>query len=279
MQGVGYGVIMPLYSVVHLLTSPTAVPNPATLAKQIQTLENPGLSTLPGSIIIGYILPAVLMSLPIFPPKVHQYLVVVWQLFPIWVVSLQYILGLCYKYYSANPQYKRRWESGHTHSSELMMLHRAYVFAFTISTLTHMASILIVVSAKYFPSLFSPLASGSFSFVDVFLPPNFHSHAQIKDMVQGAHNLFQYDQYVGSTASIVWAVTLHYNSPGQSLTKRQWLWLAFEIWGVSMVSGPAAAFVTLMWNRDERIIEADEQVKDHTGGKSSQQGEHEFKLD
>ena len=31
-------------------------------------------------------------------------------------------------------------------------------------------------------------------------------------MATGIQNFFQYDQYVGSTAALVWAVTLHCNS-------------------------------------------------------------------
>jgi hypothetical protein len=40
------------------------------------------------------------------------------------------------------------------------------------------------------------------------------------------------------------------------------LWLAAEIFGVSVIAGPTGALITLMWNRDQHVIEADEQLKD-----------------
>jgi len=76
-------------------------------------------------------------------------------------------------------------------------------------------------------------------------------------MAQGAQNFLQYDQYIGSTAAITWAIALHYNSTGGSMSTHRWAWLVLEVWCVSWISGPAGALVTLMWNRDERIIEDD----------------------
>lgn len=249
MQGVGYGIIMPLYGAIHLLISPTAVSEPSKLPQQVQTLEDPGLYTLPWSTVVGYILPSILMSLPIFSPVTHQYLVAAWQFFPLWVFFLQLFFGWAHRYLNTETRPKPHWTPGHSHATELMALHRAYIFAFTTSTLTQLSSILLVACFKTTPR---PM-----SYRKIFLPPNFRSRAQIKDMVQGAHNFLQYDQYVGSLAAVTWAAMLHYNTRGRSLTKRQWLWLAFEICGVSIISGPAGALVTLMWNRDEYVMEAD----------------------
>ncbi len=85
----------------------------------------------------------------------------------------------------------------------------------------------------------------------------------MKDMVQGALTVLQYDQYVGSAAAIVWAAALHYMSRGRSVTIQEWLWLAFKILGFSLMAGPGGAFIIMMLERDERLLQ------DGTQGTSS----------
>ncbi len=41
------------------------------------------------------------------------------------------------------------------------------------------------------------------------------------------------------------------------MTRRYWTWLLGEILGIVLIAGPAVALVSLMWNRDERIIDDD----------------------
>jgi len=74
------------------------------------------------------------------------------------------------------------------------------------------------------------------------------------NMAIGILNFFQYDQYVGSTAAIVWAATLWVKARKQAMSLKNWLWLAGEIFGISILAGPGAAFVYLLWNRDELIL-------------------------
>lgn len=40
----------------------------------------------------------------------------------------------------------------------------------------------------------------------------------------------------------------------QALSLKIWLWLTGEIFGISIIAGPGAAFVSLIWNRDELIL-------------------------
>ena len=93
-------------------------------------------------------------------------------------------------------------------------LRRVYLFAFVVVALTHWMTILLIASTKLLESFSSFLGTEAASYRQVFLPPYFRSTGQIQDMVQGAHSFFQYDQYVSSSAAIVWAVTLHCNARG-----------------------------------------------------------------
>ena len=73
-------------------------------------------------------------------------------------------------------------------------------------------------------------------------------------MAAGIQNFFQYDQYAGSTAAIVWASTLWIIARKEAMTLNKWLWLAGEIFGISIVAGSGAAWMSLIWNRDELIL-------------------------
>jgi hypothetical protein len=77
------------------------------------------------------------------------------------------------------------------------------------------------------------------------------------NMAVGILNFFQYDQYVGSTAAIVWAVALRIKARKQAMSLESWLWLAGEIFGIAFVTGPGTALVSLVWNRDEMVLNDD----------------------
>ena len=133
---------------------------------------------------------------------------------------------------------------------EMKAIHSAYIFAFGISAATHLTTFGIFGARQLFPSIFS----SELNFGDVLLPPMFYSRAHMKNMAIGIQKFFQYDQYVGSTAALVWAVTLHCNSRKEKMTWRLWMWLSARIVGATMISGPGGALALLMWNRDMRVI-------------------------
>ena len=76
-------------------------------------------------------------------------------------------------------------------------------------------------------------------------------------MARGAHVFFQYDQYAGSIAAVIWATTLRYNVSNRSLSARQWLEIAVEMVVCSAVAGPTGALVMLLWQRDIQAMEAE----------------------
>ncbi|KAF7947450.1 hypothetical protein EAE96_008538 [Botrytis aclada] len=95
MQILGYGFIMPIYTSVHLSTSPTAIPEnkPKHPASAIRIRQNTPLTTLPTSIAIGYILPTILMALPFNSTVTKQWFGGLWQGFPVWIVVVQGLGG------------------------------------------------------------------------------------------------------------------------------------------------------------------------------------------
>ena len=249
---------MPLYAITHLMNSATAITVSPALANAVRTQDPIMVKSLVPSIIIGYILPSILMTIPLSSPVIHQWFAGVWQGFPVWITLLSYAIGLQRR--GLSRALGKDGESCDNEVStvgdrirEAKILHETYIFAFAVSASTHLATFGIIVSSNFFPSLFSP----SLNFRDVFVPPVFYSRAPMKNMAIGIQNFFQYDQYVGSAAAIIWAIKLHCNSRTSPLTLKHWIWLVGEVLVVGLIAGPSGALVSLMWNRDERILNDD----------------------
>ena len=258
MQGLGYGFVMPLYAICHLLISPTATPANPVLAHALFMRDVLFVKTLVPSIILGYILPSILMAIPTFSPILHQWLGGLWQGFPVWITLLQYVwkfrkLGFGPTTRGDDPPLNGERNTASDRIEEMNAVRSAYVFAFGVSAATHLTTFGVFGARQIFPSLFSP----ELNFGDVFLPPMFYSRAHMKNMAIGIQNFFQYDQYVGSTAALVWVMTLHCKSRKDKMTWRRWMWLLVEILEAAMIAGPGGALVSLMWNRDMRVISDD----------------------
>ena len=244
---------MPLYGIIHLLTSPTAAKVGPQLAKSIHVRNLPFIDALVPSTIVGYILPTVLMALPIFSSTLHQWLGGFWQGFPVWVNLLQHIISYVRSKVQGNEavvtngRIPNRADSIH----EMEVLYKSYVFAFGVAATTHITTFGILITRRLFPSLLP----SSLNIRDVFIPPPFYSREPMRDMATAIQNFFQYDQYVGSTAALAWAAALHCNCRKSPMTPNDWLWLFGEICGVGLVAGPAGALVSLLWNRDERVLD------------------------
>jgi hypothetical protein len=216
MQNIGYGIIMPVHCPTDLLISPTASSEPSQLRESVRPRDDPTLSTLLWSIMFSFILPAAMMSLPVFSSKVHHYLIAVWQAFPFWIITLQYIFGKA-SWFFPSPHHLTSRASG-IYATDLERLNQAYRFAFALAILTHCIALGIIALVLWFPAPIAAFDSHTFTYQDVFLPLNLRTRAQISDMVQGAQSSFQYDQYVGLIAAITWAATLRSNLRNKSMS-------------------------------------------------------------
>ena len=196
-----------------------------------------------------------MISLPCFSPKVHQYLVAAWQVFPVWIVILQYMFSRA-SWFVSSPR-KMNSKPGHLHAVGFESLDRLYRFAFALATLTHCVTLGLITVVQWFAGLVTTSNDHTVTFKEVFLPPNIWTGDQVSNKVQGAQGCFQYDQYVGSTSAIIWATNLR-NMCNKSLSDRQWAQLAFEIVGCSAVARPTGALVMLLWKRDVQAMEAED---------------------
>ena len=219
MQGLGYGFAMPLYAISHLLISPTTTPASPGLARAILMRDVLFVKTLIPSIMLGYVLPSILMAIPTFSPILHQWLGGFWQGFPIWINLLQYAWKFRNLRFGPttredDPPLNYVQTTASDRFKEVKALHSAYVFAFGVSAATHIITFGIFGARQLFPLLLP----SELNFGDVLLPPMFYSRAHMKNMAIGIQNFFQYDQYVGSTAALVWVMVLHCNSRKGKMT-------------------------------------------------------------
>ncbi|KAI0004784.1 hypothetical protein F4779DRAFT_599396 [Xylariaceae sp. FL0662B] len=272
MQITSYGCTMPLYGVLHLITSPTARDTRLSPLELISTSNLLDLSVLPQAFILGYVIPAILMSLPFSSNRLHQWFGGLWQGSPIWVAAIQQVLVIRLAkhrqlHYIHNGQRishsdsKKRLPTENPESAlslvrahEDYLLSRCYSFAFAFCLLSQFIPIILIMATTLFPTAFSPELREAWTLYNVFLPPPFYSTEKMKSMATGMHDFFLYDQYVGSTAAIVWATTLYVTSRETTMIMKSWIKLASGVTGLSLLAGPAGAVVWLMWERDQTIL-------------------------
>ncbi|KAJ4289881.1 hypothetical protein N0V90_011214 [Kalmusia sp. IMI 367209] len=242
---------MPLYGIAHLLSSETAGMLHQAAAEAVKIKNLQFLEDLPLAFIVGYFIPTALMAIPLPSSHLHQWLTGLWQGFPVWVSLAQWILCKVRHYQGQSPPAR-------TQIANRYLLHCAYMFAFGSTSISHIATFATLAARKLFPFLFPPLAQKTLTVSKVFIPPFFRDPGPMESMASGIHNFFQYDQYVGSTAALAWAAAININSKKDRMTFKDWVRLMKELVGVSIVAGPAGALISIMWNRDERLLSDDD---------------------
>lgn len=268
MQILGYGFIMPIYCWIHLASSHTAAAGCKNRAREITIRKTTALATLPVSICIGYIIPSILMSLPFRSTVTKQWFGGLWQGFPLWISTCQLLLGILYPKFiiqtqdcmlhppiSSTPKYQS--ESTHLLSStrilQTNLLLQTYDFALVASAFCHLIPLTLTTCNYFLPFLFSPHHHSLLILTRVFIPPPFWSQKQMKPTAMAIHHFLQYDQYIGSSAAFIWAMTLNTNSRKRATWKevmKLWSWSM----GMIILAGPGGAVVWLLRERDLRII-------------------------
>ncbi|KAI2613229.1 hypothetical protein GGR54DRAFT_643025 [Hypoxylon sp. NC1633] len=271
MQATSYGCTMPLYGMIHLTTSPVSQAVGPALSEAVATANASELSTLPQAFMIGYVVPAVLMSIPVFSNPVHQWFGGLWQGSPIYAMLMQKMLAarrakhrsphsirsgykVCQWALKQPPARNSQSPVSMARSQEKGVLARNYSFAFAWCIISQAVPLALIAAVRLDPAAFPPELRDAWTISNVFAPPPFWSSAKMESMATGMHDFFLYDQYVGSTAAIVWSATLYVNARETSMTARSWGKLACVIAALSVAAGPAGAVVWMMWERDQVLL-------------------------
>ncbi|OTB01355.1 hypothetical protein M426DRAFT_323505 [Hypoxylon sp. CI-4A] len=271
MQATSYGCTMPLYGMIHILTSPTTEDAGSALLKAASTSMPLELEMLPGGFLLGYVIPATLMSIPVFSNTAHQWFGGLWQGSPIFSMLIQKALAererKCRSHRDIGGSQRISQRESHksaamdsqspsplSRTQERELLSKAYSFAFAWCVISQITPLVLMAAVYLFPSAFPSQLRGAWSIYNVFVPPPFWSTEKMESMARGMHDFFLYDQYVGSTAAVIWSSAVYVNTRDVPTSNKNWGNLALRIVGLSALSGPAGAVVWLMWDRDHLVF-------------------------
>ncbi|MCJ1309585.1 hypothetical protein MMC25_003245 [Agyrium rufum] len=229
-QNLSYALCAPVYSIIHLASSPTA--RKAT-TQNIQGEGRLVLAIIPG-LIFGYILPAKAMALPA-PVDIsfdHKQLwMSAWQVFPIFVATVQYPISVLV------PREAVPWRSA---------CRLTYGFLLILATCTHLMAFT------------TTMLDNELSLAQVFLPKAFTNEYHVSSIGEGAHLLLQYDQIVGSMAMLLWSYQLYQETTTSQDTTIFLPNPAISIIAFILITGPIGCATALIWYRDEMVLRSKE---------------------
>lgn len=249
-----FAVFMPLYLTIHLATSPTVSSH---IAKSY-AVDVPNLLSVPISLVIGFVLPSVLLSLP--APSVltfdqKQAFIAFWQMFPIWFEILQQLFSFVMAKLlrgtlksPTSPQKSSRRTMG--------ALRSVYIFALAIAGVTHVTAVMLCMTSMLFPALFAPEFRGELNPSNVFLTQSFFASKPMSSIGAGALQLLQYDDMVGSIALQLWALALYLDT--NLRTSKVSSWTAIKVVSAFVAStvlfGSCGCALCFIWARDELVF-------------------------
>lgn len=252
MQAMGYGIVMPLWCIVHLsVIKPLVLPRNYTAAVKLRDSNVPALKTMPSAVALGYFLLTFLMVVPLRSNVLHQWFGGLWQGFPLYTFLIHFALEKVQRNFSiSSPEKDTSTEANH-------LLGRVYSLAYASASVSHIITISLILANIFMSGLFPTKLQQSFTIHDVFTPPNPISPPRIKSLACGFHGFLQWDQYVGSTAILLWAAVLWKGtaiSPSQNMMK----WIHPLV-----LAGPMGVIITLLRERDKALELSKRKAKEY----------------
>ncbi|KAL1643953.1 hypothetical protein SLS58_004628 [Diplodia intermedia] len=252
-QNISVAITIPLWCLAHLLTLP-ARPTSSTLTAAL-SIDPVEARILPWAMTLGYILPSVAMAVPPsqyapnLPAQTQQYLATAWQVFPLWTaLSSALILRPIFTSTTTSTTNPATTKTKPTTTTP------PHLFALLLATIPHAATLALSLTAFLLPTLFH--APTSFHPLAVFLPRYSPPDAAPVSLAAGVHRFMQWDEAVSGAASVVWAATVYLRDARTKGGEGRWGvgGVAARAVGWSVVGGPAAAAVVLVWGRDEVVF-------------------------
>lgn len=239
MQMFGFGVVMPLYAILHLAL-PRRAPGSSTKAVQLQ--DPIQLHTVAPAFLLGYIFPSALLIFPYSDPASRQRSNIVWQYFPVYVGAL--ITG-----FTAMAKRISIGQNLHKSPSQLSRdaLSHAYGFALAFAAIFQWATYAVLFVAWAFPDELPSGLADRFTPKNVFVPNPPHSFRKMESPAAAMHEFVLFDQYTGSAAILVWAAALCQEA-GVTMTS------VVDILRDSLILGPIAAGLKILRKRDNALL-------------------------
>lgn len=253
LQNFTFAVTIPVYLLIHLLTSPSASLFPGKHTNTVLIVSPIDLKLLPWSIVLGYVVPSLLMALPptIVSSTVHQQFIALWQPFPLWTVVVQWSGKFVYNLFAT----KTSQSDSSQAKSYLKGVGSVYGFVLGLCIVTHLPVLAItLLPPSAFPEssvILTRLSQSDFFGVYVPYPPVLG--LRFSDLAEGVQNFLVWDLYVGMTAVLLWATLLYRNATGGISNKSSWPKVVWKLLTWTLVSGPMGAATILLWERDANV--------------------------
>ena len=243
-QNASFAVTVPLYLALDLAISPTVSAASAMIATDVSEV-----SAVPLSLILGYIVPAAMLSLP--APSMQSFeakqtWIAVWQAFPLWVSVCQHVVKII-----LSSVFSVRQQST---ADSPAALRTTYAFLLILAGVTHIAAEALTATSMIFPSIFAAEYAEAIGFVNVHIPAAITPATKMPTIGSGAFMLLQYDEIVGSTAMLLWASFMYLRARNPYITTTNWLQDVVMFTLVTVLAGPAGTAVALIWARDELVL-------------------------
>ena len=240
---------IPIFLLMHLATSPTAAPKPSAAHL---TVEIPSVITAPLSVIIGYWVPSVFQAFPapsVIGFEAKQNYIALWQVFPINVSVLQYILPLMLSFFT-----KPHPKNTKSTTASLKALRPAYIAAYVFAAVGRVTMFTLIAANAWFPDLFAPEYRGTLSISEVMVAKSVSTTYRPRSIGLGILLLLHYDEMCCAAAWVVWSVFIYFQTDSGEKSFSGRAMLIGTGLGAWAVAGPAGAAVVSVWGRDELVL-------------------------
>lgn len=238
----------PLYLAIHLLLAASVT---ATTADDL-SIAPQHLAAIPVSFVFGYIIPIILLALP--APKLvtwaFKHTVSGWyQQWNLFIAFFHY----AYVYIFAG---STRFDSQLRQSGSVLLpsLRIVYGLAFIMAQLPHWIVCVISFTAWLCPSMFNEKKVESLKPLNLLVPTLPYDRRKARNMPEGFLWLIQWDYVLGTLGTIVWSLVLHSNAREVYGVDDTWPTMFFRFLVYTIVGGPAALPVLILWERDEWVF-------------------------
>ncbi|EFX00224.1 hypothetical protein CMQ_7226 [Grosmannia clavigera kw1407] len=260
-QNITYTVTVPLYLVLHILTSPITAASslPADIVASNIAVDPFDSAALPLCNVLAYVVPGIMMLLPspgLVHPLAHYAWNSGWQVFPATQSLFHRLLRL-----TLLPS-----RNTSTILRQKTTPDSTYLYVLFVSLLSQMALIAVAVTpARAVPNALAPV------FADVSLAsafvPSWPSNSPVIDttaatiaphgLAEAVKLFLQWDVYCGGTAVLVWAIFVR----GQTQAKLSIASVLPKVAFWTACGGPPAAAAILLWERDREAAAGEPRKK------------------
>ena len=248
---VGYACVTPLWFAIHLWMSP-AVVNPKDYQLIVATPVK--LAIAPLSILIGFGLPSVIMTLPapaVLSFETKQTWTAIQQGWALWIGLVQFALSTIAIIVDQRASILTEKDK---RAKTIKYLRRAYAFSIASSTGSYLAGLSLTMLAYAFPVLFSSTYLPQLQPKHVYWPIVPFGHHEVKVLADGALWFLQWDLIVAVAANLVWGLALSTAVKKEKAGISQMVISIIKIAAITAVLGPTGTAAVALWGRDELVF-------------------------